>query len=159
MSTQRSRCGPTATIETSVIDVVVDASIAIGWFRDADEIDVAASRELLECHRDRLVGLFALDLSIYEVGNALLRGRARALPSDAATVMTAIRTICRIVAPDERDFVLAAELAHSHNLTLYDAAYGAVARHRSALLATLDRELLRAGLGQRPADIVSLARA
>ena len=49
----------------------------------------------------------------------------------------------------------AATLAERHGLTLYDAAYAAVARARGAELATLDQALLRSGLGRRPSAILS----
>jgi len=49
----------------------------------------------------------------------------------------------------------AASLARRHDLTLYDAAYAAVARARGAELATFDRALLRSGLGRRPGAILA----
>jgi hypothetical protein len=48
----------------------------------------------------------------------------------------------------------AAALAAEHRLTLYDAAYAAVAEGHDAILATLDRALLSAGLGERPSRVV-----
>lgn len=46
------------------------------------------------------------------------------------------------------------QLAERHDLTLYDAAYAAVAQSRSAELVTLDRALLDAKLGSRPSEVV-----
>ena len=40
-------------------------------------------------------------------------------------------------------------------MTVYDAAYVAAARSRDARLATLDRDLLRAKLGQRPSELLN----
>lgn len=50
---------------------------------------------------------------------------------------------------------LAARLAVEHRLTFYDATYASVAQARRATLATLDHELLRAGVGVRPSEIRS----
>jgi predicted nucleic acid-binding protein len=49
----------------------------------------------------------------------------------------------------------AARLAERHKLTLYDAAYAAVAQGRSAELVTMDRALLEAKLGVRPSELVA----
>ena len=46
-------------------------------------------------------------------------------------------------------------LGERHGLTIYDAAYAAVAQVRGALLATLDVALLGSGLGLRPSSIVA----
>ena len=49
----------------------------------------------------------------------------------------------------------AAKLAELHDLTLYDAAYAAVARASGAELVTLDRALLQSGLGRRPSEVIA----
>jgi predicted nucleic acid-binding protein len=136
------------------IDVVVDANVALKWFHEAGEDDVAGARALLDRHRDRTIVAHVLDLTLYEVGNALLRGHAHAGPEQVAVVLDALAEICPMLAPEQDELALAAALADAHGLTLYDAAYAAVARRRTMRLATLDRELLEAGLGMRPAELV-----
>ena len=54
-----------------------------------------------------------------------------------------------------KDLRRATELAAQHDLTLYDAAYAAVAESREATLATLDTALLDAGLGTRPSELAA----
>lgn len=142
-----------------MIDVVVDANVVLKWFHELGEEDVEPSRELLEQHRQGAVLLHVLDLTFYEVGNALLRGAARATASQAATVLGALREICSVVPADAEDVELAAVLAAEHGLTMYDAVYASVARGRSALLVSLDRELLGAGLAVRPVDLVARLRS
>jgi predicted nucleic acid-binding protein len=39
---------------------------------------------------------------------------------------------------------------------VYDATYAAVVRARRGELATLDRELVRAGLGKRPSELLAV---
>jgi predicted nucleic acid-binding protein len=70
-------------------------------------------------------------------------------------VLDALREICPSIAPTPEELREAASLAEQHDLTLYDAAYAAVASRRGAALATLDRELLRAGLGRRPSELAA----
>jgi predicted nucleic acid-binding protein len=73
-------------------DVVSDANIALKWFHEVGEEDLGPARELLARHRDRRVVVHVLDLTLYEVANALLRGHVRASADQAATVLGALRT-------------------------------------------------------------------
>lgn len=139
--------------KTPAIDVVSDASVALKWFHAEGEEEVPEARALVTAHQARTVSLLVLDLTAYEVGNALLRGRAKATASQVATVLEALGEICSATRPDADELRLAAELAGRHDLTLYDAAYAAVAENRGAKLATLDRALLEASLGRRPGEL------
>lgn len=136
-------------------DVLVDANVVIKWFHEQGEEEVAAARALLDAHRDRKASVRMLDLTPYEVGNALIRGRAGLGAEQVTIVLEAAREICIAVTPDDAELAQAAQMATEHDLTLYDAAYAAVARRRGARLATLDRKLLASGLGERPADVLA----
>lgn len=136
------------------ISVVSDANIVLKWFHAEDEEEVDAARALLDAHKERAVAISVLDLTVYEVGNALMRGRAGASAEQAATVVEALIEICPAVRPTIEEMRRAGELAERHDLTLYDAAYAAVAQSRSAQLVTLDRALLDAELGSRPSELV-----
>lgn len=135
------------------IDVVSDANVALKWFHAEGEEEVAQARALLDAHKARTVALSVLDLTAYEVGNALLRGRANASPKQVATVLEALADICPAAQLSIEELRLATQLADRHDLTFYDAAYAAVAKTRGAILATLDKELLGAGLGTRPSEL------
>lgn len=135
------------------IDVVSDASVALKWFHAEGEEEVPEARALVAAHQARSVALLVLDLTAYEVGNALMRGRAKASADQVATVLGALDEICPAVRPDTDELRRAAELAERHALTIYDAAYAAMAESREATLATLDRALLKAGLGSRPSEL------
>jgi predicted nucleic acid-binding protein len=137
------------------IDIVADTNVALKWFHTTGEEEVEPSHALLTQHRDRRIALHVLDLTYYELGNALLRGRAGFSGESAAVVIEALAEMCPTIAPTPRDLSHACRLAEHHNLTLYDAAYAATAQHRGALLATLDARLLASGLGQRPADLLA----
>ena len=142
----------------SVIDVVSDANVALKWFHAEGEEEVEPARALVAAHGARTVALRVLDLTAYEVGNALLRGRARATADQVATVLEALDAVCPAVPPNADERRLGAELAARHGLTFYDAAYAAVAKNRGATLATLDGALLKAGLGRRPSELVQQGR-
>lgn len=134
--------------------VVSDASVAVKWFHEAGEEDVGPARALLDAYADERITLLVLDLTMYEVGNALLHGSATATPDGVATVLEALSELCPRVSLESAERLLAAGFETEHGLTFYDAAYAAVARARGGLLATFDRALLAAGLGFRPSDVL-----
>lgn len=136
-------------------DIVCDASVVLKWFHAEGEEEVGPARTLLELHRRRTVALSVLDLTAYEVGNVLVRGRPGLDPEQVIAVIEALAVICPRIALTPAEFSDAVALAREHVLTVYDAAYAAAARARRAQLATLDRALLAAGLGRRPSEIVA----
>jgi len=95
-----------------------------------------------------------LDLTPYETGNALLRGRA-IVAERVAEVPAALAEVCPTIALSVDDLREAARIAPEHDLTLYDAACAAVARRRGARLATLASKLLGVRLGQRPSKLAA----
>jgi predicted nucleic acid-binding protein len=144
---------------TSGTEVVADASVVLKWFHAEGEEEVEAARRLLDAQRDRTMLVRILDLTAYEIGNALFRGRPRLAAERVAEVLDALPAICPAIASEPADLAHAARLAEEHGLTLYDAAYAAVARRRGAELVTLDGQLLRAGLGRRPSELAGTSSA
>jgi predicted nucleic acid-binding protein len=104
---------------------------------------------VVELHVARDISLQVLDLTRYELGNALLRGK-RISAAAVATVLDALAEICPAATPTADELRLAASLAEQHDLTLYDATYAAVSQARGARLATYDGSMLDAGLGVLP---------
>lgn len=144
----------------SMIDVCSDANVAYQWFHaeGEDPVQVEASRTLAQLPADGAVTLWILDLTRYEVANASLLGSAKVSVERVATVLDALAEICPVIDPTVDELHEAARLAVRHRLTMYDATYAAVARSREAELATLDKALLKAGLGRRPSEIVEMVR-
>jgi predicted nucleic acid-binding protein len=136
------------------IDVICDASVVLKWFHSAGEEEVGESRALLDLHRTQALAVSVLDLTAYEIANALVRGIGVSADK-VAIVLDALDLICPRVAVSARELVQASVLAEKHRLTVYDAAYAAVAQSRGADLVTLDRALLGAGLGRRPSEILA----
>jgi hypothetical protein len=139
---------------TSAIDVVSDANVALKWFHAEGEEEVQAARALLAAHKARTVALKVLDLTAYEVGNALLRGRTNATADQVATVLEALEEICSFVRPprpsraSSRGPARRAARAHVVRRRLCRGC-----REPHPTLATLDRALLKAGLGSRPSEL------
>jgi predicted nucleic acid-binding protein len=137
-----------------VTDVVCDASIVLKWFHEAGEAEVSEARSLLGGHRDGRITAWILDLTLYEVGNVLLRSLGWPA-EDVAAQLDDLRAICAPLAPSDHELRLAARLAETYELTFYDAAYAAVAQARGMAFATADAALLDRGTGERAGDIAS----
>jgi predicted nucleic acid-binding protein len=135
--------------------VVSDASVALKWFHAEGESEVDESRALLDYYSRGIIAIRVLDLTPYEVGNALLRGRASVGGAQVATVLEALARICPQLSPSTEELRAMADLGERYGLTIYDAAYAAVAQVRGAELATMDEALLASGLGRRPSAIVA----
>jgi predicted nucleic acid-binding protein len=115
---------------------------------DAKDARYRAARELVFRKRPMTA---ALDLTLYEIANVVIR---RWRNAEAAAAM------CRSTASRcERNFVrfgaelaeVTAEIAIEHSLTAYDAAYVAVARrHDWTLVSTDVRDLVSRGLAITP---------
>lgn len=95
--------------------------------------------------------LAALDLTLYEVANVVgVRDRR---PDTARTLTQIVRRRCgdRIVTLDADLLGGTLEAAAEHDLTAYDAAYVAAARHNGWQLVSLDvRDLVSKGLAVTP---------
>jgi len=138
----------------SAITVVFDASVALKWFHEVDEQEVAEARTLLAEHRAGHIAGMSLDLLPYELGNALSR---RGLPpAEVGNLLGRLRDLLPLVTPDTGELELAARLAAQHRLSFYDASYAAVARSSSErVLVTADGALIRARLGVTASEAVA----
>jgi predicted nucleic acid-binding protein len=126
---------------------VLDASITLSWaFTDESEPAAARAAELLETGADTAR---VPDLWRYEVRNVLLTGERSGRISAAATdrFLGQISRL-RIETDTSRDDSHLLQLARQHKLTVYDAAYLALALHEHIPLATLDRALSRAAAAE-----------
>ena len=137
-----------------MIDVLCDASIVLKWFHSEGEEEVDEARAVLAAHRAGDLSASILDLTLYEIGNVLLRSLGWPA-SDVGDQLDDLRAICVTVAPTAEEFRTAAEIGRRGDLTYYDAAYAAVAKSRGATLATADRGLVRSGYGERPGVLVA----
>lgn len=126
---------------------VPDASIAIGWVHpgqstpDSDAmLDAIAAGSLLE-----VPGIWPL-----EVANAVitLQRRRKLTAGEARTALEMIALLPVKVDGETSSiaFTTLVELAVSHGLSVYDAAYLELAKRRGLALATQDAQLRRAAV-------------
>ena len=76
-----------------MLEILCDASVVLKWFHAEGEEEAGESRALLDLHRSRRAALSVLDLTMYEVGNALVRGM-RVPAARAQAVIEALDAIC-----------------------------------------------------------------
>jgi predicted nucleic acid-binding protein len=131
-----------------VTSVVVDTSVVLKWFHADGESEVTEARALLAAHRDEVLTAHILDLSLYELGNVLLRA-LRWSAGDTADQIDDLLTICGpLLTPAPQWRRDAAELVERHRLSFYDAMFAASARALRAPLVSADKQLLAAGLAE-----------
>jgi len=127
---------------------VVDASVALAWVLPDEEVGADALRLLL-AYQGNQVRLLTPSLWEYEVLNALRVGvtRGRLTAEDSAEAARALLDLSLTLAPLGETADRAWELALQHRLTIYDAAYLALAEHHNCPLFTADKCLLTAAEG------------
>lgn len=128
--------------------LLLDASVWVAAL-DKDDRFYASARRVATM--DSAVA--ALDLTLYEVANAVTRRWGN--PTPAAAAVRAVLRACgqRLTRIDADTIVATVELAAEHDLTAYDAAYVAVARSRDWTLVSTDiADLVERGLALAPDD-------
>jgi predicted nucleic acid-binding protein len=113
------------TKDTTSEQYVVDASVAIKWFADEEKSDIA--RSLLRNVELKTIRIFAPDILLYEVGNALGKGKHFGSQDviDALDVLldssVEVRNLDRVLIAQSTSFM------ERYSLTFYDASYAALA--------------------------------
>jgi predicted nucleic acid-binding protein len=136
------------------VKLLLDSCVWLAWVRPIDEPDHEAAEAIITRTARGEVELRLLDLTVYELGNTVVRGW-RHPRREAEMMVAAALDLCAApplvpTAAERRD---AHALAEEHRLSVYDATYAAVAQERRLTLVSGDRQLLRAGLATAPGDV------
>ncbi len=118
--------------ERRINQYVVDASVAVKWFAREDGSERA--REVLRRGEAGEVTLHAPDLLLYEVGNALARGKGVSAASVRDALGLLRQSCIEWHALDEEIIEEAALFTERYGITFYDAAYAALADREDAVL-------------------------
>jgi len=119
---------------------VVDASVVVKWFSKSEE-DIENSERLLNSHVEEISPLASSSLVLYEVCNAL-RFNPNLGEDDLLKAATSLIKLGLELVDFPEVFESAIALALSHDITIYDAAYIAVAQTYHIPLITADYKLL-----------------
>ncbi|MGH2907343.1 MAG: type II toxin-antitoxin system VapC family toxin [Solirubrobacterales bacterium] len=137
---------------------ILDASVWLAAY-DASDPNFESSAELLKLAADGHLVLAALDLTLYEVGNAATVGWQD--PDKAKEVSKIVSRSCesRIVRADDLLMSLAANLASEHRITVYDAAYAVASRETTWPLISCDvKDLVGKQLALDPQTALAMAK-
>ena len=138
---------PSAAIAMATGGYLVDSSVWVAA-RSPEERFSEAARELVLDTQRRTA---ALDLTLYEVANAIGAKRGDALGAARACRSIELRCGRDFVRVDAGLMEATADLAVEHGLTAYDAAYIAVARRYDWQLVSTDvADLVSRGLAITP---------
>lgn len=130
--------------------LLIDTSVLIKWFHSEGEGELSEARALRRAHVSGELDAHMLDLATYEVGNVLVRA-LRWEPAEVANQLDDLHTILGPPLVMSSDWLRhAAELAHDHGLSFYDASWAATAGKLGISLVSADRRLLASGLAESP---------
>lgn len=124
----------------------MDTSVPLKWFCSHNETEVAESLLVHNAHRGGALTAHILDLTLYEIGNILLRKRHWPA-TEVADTLDDLLVICGpTLVPLPAWRRAAADLSAEYSLSFYDAAFVSAARALRAPLLSADKKLLAAGL-------------
>lgn len=130
--------------------LLLDASVLLAAFDPEDEHHDPA-RRLLE---DEETTLATIDLARYEVANVAVR--AWRAPESVVPLLAAIERLADdggVLPSTDTLLMRAAEIAESHTISVYDAAYAAAADEGGHHLVSCDeRDLVSNGLASLPVN-------
>jgi len=135
---------------------VVDASVALKWYVQRGESDVAKAFALLDAYDREQCVLGAPELLFWEVANALALGHRLKLDA-VSEALAHLRSVdLQLRSLQWTTLQRAVEIAATTDATVYDAYYLALALETGSVLVTADEKFLRKA--RRYAGIVSLAQ-
>lgn len=115
---------------------IVDSSIIIKWLNTTDEEYIEKANKILDDALGGLIELLAPELSRYEVGNVILKGK-QLRPDEANISIAAAYSLPIAFITESED--LAKEtflLAFTNKITYYDASFLSLAKQYGATLIT-----------------------
>ncbi len=115
---------------------VIDTSVITKWFSFVDEKHINQARKILELMIAGHIQVFIPDLAVYELGNVLLKSKKRPAQETLETIVEFLSFPLTIIPYSKELLQISTEIAEEYNLTIYDAAFLAVAKLHDAALVT-----------------------
>ena len=120
--------------------IVVDASVVLKWLMP-HEAPVDTALAIRQDHIDGRQPCACPELLLYEVANALVTKSQVPIEEAMAGLALVLGDELIRYPLDEGDHGVAMRIARAQHLSLYDAAYVALAKKLGCLLVTADRQL------------------
>lgn len=115
---------------------VCDTSVILKWFNQENEAHVAQAEALFNDWRRGRVYLASCDLAVYELANALHKGKGLSAGEVKEALGTLFGLPLDLQPPDRGLAEKTAELAEEYDLTSYDACFLALAKIEGCQLIT-----------------------
>lgn len=116
--------------------LVVDSSVIIKWLNRTNEDLLDQSDKIMEDAQKGKIVLLVPELAKYEVGNTFLFSKKLSLP-DAKTSFASLYLLpIKFVSESESLAIETYHIAHSADVTYYDASFAALAKQENAILVT-----------------------
>jgi predicted nucleic acid-binding protein len=104
---------------------VIDASVAVKWFSIEDGTEKA--RKVLSQAYEGKAELYAPDILVYEVANALWKGKKYPKEDVQDALETIYDSPMQLLAPDKLLAFSSIQFMANYNLSFYDAVYAGLA--------------------------------
>lgn len=130
-------------METTPQSLVIDASTVLKWF--VPEEDTERAVKLRNRHIEGENVLFAPDLLVYEVANAL-KFRPDLASEDLEKNLDALFALdLELIVPSSEAIIKSAVMARKLDITVYDAVYLTLAETIGSYVVTADEKLYEKG--------------
>lgn len=120
--------------------IVVDASVVLKWLMPQESL-AAGALAIRQGHIDGRQPCACPDLLVYEVANALITKSRVPVEEAIAGIALVLNDELLRYPFEEGDDVAALRMAREQGLSLYDAAYVALAKQLGCQFVTADRQL------------------
>ena len=124
------------------MDIVLDASVVIKWFKDEDEKYVDSALSIQDRKRLGDVEIIVPDLIFLEVLNAFLTKKDFNREDITTIKESLVKMNMKIVHPGSKLLGETINIAVKNSLTFYDSLYIATADTNDAILYTEDTKIL-----------------
>lgn len=124
------------------MNIVLDASVVIKWFKDEDEKYVDSALSMQDRKRSGDIEIIVPDLLFLEVLNTFLTKKGFTGEDITAIKESLVKMNMEVIYPGSKLLGETINIAVKNSLTFYDALYIAVADASKAVLYTEDIEIL-----------------
>jgi predicted nucleic acid-binding protein len=100
---------------------VIDTSVVVKWF--SEEPKTSEAEMVLNQAHEGAMELYAPDILIYELANALWKGKHLPLPIISDALERIYNSPIQLLAPDKLLSFSSAQFMTNYDLTFYDASY------------------------------------
>jgi predicted nucleic acid-binding protein len=128
--------------------LVLDASVVVKWF--VPEADSPEALSIRDAHANQQISLFAPDLLVYELANALRHRPSLGGEDLKASLESFFEMDLALIAPTAKSASRGAALAKTFDLTVYDASYLGLAQDLDCRLVTSDETFCEKVLAVSP---------